>query len=170
MHKPLPSKLIVLVDSREQTPLLFPATLSLWLPWSRKTERVSIVPKTVKLDSADYRLDMCPDLAAVERKGSMGEICTNLCSDDYARTTASLSRLVSSARFPYLMVEAGPSEFITPTRYCENPEYVLQRLVAICQKFNIRLVLGGRAHTPAARRALGTLTLHLLLGHWLETA
>ena len=74
---PLPSVVTLLIDSREQIPLLFPSSVFIEVP-VRVLRRVKIETKTVSLPYGDYILRGYEHVACVERKRSALELSKNL--------------------------------------------------------------------------------------------
>lgn len=102
----------IYIDTREQTPLQFPAHLPILNPNKLPTDRVSttIHLSTVssKLATGDYALRGFEEICLIERKGSIREIAKN-CLDptDRKRFIKALDRLQSACMHPYLMLEGS---------------------------------------------------------------
>lgn len=166
-----PKSVTVVVDSREKYPLLFPETL-VWHPDRAvgSGSRVRVRVDVRKLDHGDYLLAKWPGVAIVERKASLEELCQNLLTDDFARFTHALDRLRAGCRFPYVLVEEGPSSLLTPSHNCQCPARVMDAFYAACARRGIGVWMVGRHTTPDSRRKLGEHVVRLLLGHALHSS
>jgi hypothetical protein len=161
-----PTKVIVGIDTREQSPLIFPENVYLWTP---ERSLVPVVTKRLKLDYGDYVLCDYPTLTAVERKASIDELHRNLCTADAERQGRAFRRLVNGVKYPYLLIESTLGGLLTPTEHCTQPDFVLQRLTTVARKFGLRPIFAGNLESTTSRRACGAFLIHLLLGHVTDT-
>lgn len=165
-----PKKLTVLVDSREQFPLLFPATV-LWFPTrsSRPFYMIHIATRVERMDTADYALDGYEDTCMIERKGAQSELATNLCSKDYARAHAAFKRLAEETTHPYIVLEETPAGMFPMERPSRpNPDRVMDAFIREVCTLKIPLIFAGRARSPGHRRKLGHFILKIMLYHAME--
>lgn len=100
----------ILVDTREQKPLPFPAYLPIFdpasSPASPRLTTVRLLTKKQKLDTGDYCLESHPTIGIIERKADLSELHGNLCTKDgLARFFAELHRL-RGFRNPCLLLES----------------------------------------------------------------
>lgn len=173
----VPRIITVLVDTREQKPLLFPTTLKYYADVSAGSRRVLQV-KTLKktLDSGDYALALDetgarmqrrlggPDESKIETKRGLDELRQNA-FEARARVQASLQRLVDSCHYPYLVLEGSISQMLTPTKHSPFPGWVMDEFLRMISATPIRLILTGSCRTNAARRRVGEFCLRLMLSH-----
>ena len=169
MAKP-PKKLTVLVDSREQFPLLFPATV-VWFPTRGRNpcHLMHVTTKVKRMDTADYALEGYEGTCMIERKGAQSELATNLCSKDYKRSHAAFVRLAKETKHPYIVLEetvAGMFPMQCPSR--PNPDRVVDAFIHEVCALKIPLIFAGRARTPGHRRKLGHFMLKIMLHHAME--
>lgn len=183
MPRPLPEvpkRLTVLVDSREQKPLLFPKVLKLHLgnvlvPVGKdKLVRIPIETRTEKLDAGDYTVAEYPGLVGIERKGSIDELAQNLCTRDRYRFTEALGRFFESYRHRALFLDCTPLSVLEPVGTSQDPFYVLDRLWGTVGGFPLTVIWGNErppkgtpSLTPTARtnarRRLGELLLRWMV-------
>jgi len=160
------SELIVEVDTREQYPIPFPATLLVcnqWTDWKRIALPVKVVRKTMPY--GDYRLQWAPTCCVVERKASKMELTKNLFdSTDLLRCGRAFARLRDNADHPVLLVEMSPSEFFKDPDV-PSPDDLLHRLYLASSQYGFSLLWVPRT---SDRRYVGINILHLLLAHALQ--
>jgi len=154
----------VLVDTREQRPLLFPGTVRL------RGRLYKILVDRVRLDAGDYQLRQgCKRRCIVERKSGLWEIYTNYLTPDRKRYKRAMDKLCAATDRPVLLVESSIPQLLTPQTAATNrpaipdPGLVLQHLVDDCSVRGISLVFGGYAQFASKRRKLGELVLRILL-------
>lgn len=172
---PIPKTITVIIDSREQIPLLFPENILYYPDRSPDSRQIRIKTKVSKVDAGDYCLqpwykvlDKHPCL--IERKGANTELHQNLLTKDYKRFTAALDRLVSYCRHPYLLLDVAIADFWTIKEHCPNPERVWDCLIREVSSRGINLLWGCNAKHATSRRILGEQCLRILLSHALETS
>lgn len=163
----IPNVVTVQIDTREQYPMLFPELIKVadpellcgGIPVAVQTERV-------KLDAGDYRLKEYPDCAVIERKASQMEVFKNMTNvDDVVRQAKAFRKLTSACKHPFLLLEAGPGHLLTKSANVSNPEVAIARLSIALAKYRLRLLLiPWRSRDAAARRLVGTMMVHLMLG------
>lgn len=153
----------IIIDSREQVPLLFPKSILLHRP--------SLPPLTVllhtlvsTLTTGDYALLSHEGVCLVERKASIAEVSGNCLSKDRERFERTLARLADVAH-PYLLLEGSPADLLRPSERAPSPEEALSCLLSRLTHHRITPIFAGRCSTPDSRRAAGSLVAHLLLSH-----
>jgi len=102
----------IYVDTREQTPLQFPAYLPILDPNKpapdRKSTTIKVSTISTKLETGDYALRGYESQCLIERKGSIREVAKNcLDATDRKRFIKALDRLKSACLHPYLMLEGS---------------------------------------------------------------
>lgn len=158
-------RVTVLVDNREQRPLLFPATLKWYPERGGRCKTVLVKTKGVVLSSGDYALEGHEEGCLIERKASIDELANNLLSNDYARANAAFGRFAGATENPYLLLECTASELRSETRWTKQPERIVDALAALIQRLKLRLLLCGSCKTPRQKRVVGELVLRLMMAH-----
>lgn len=125
-----PRRVSVAIDTREQKELKFPGLIRWWPP-DGESAIVRLDEEDVKLPTADHVLMEWPDVACVERKGSMREVQTNLLTRDWKRFRKVLDRM---AQFPYscVFLDFSTTQLWASSRAVKNPERVLDALMREC--------------------------------------
>lgn len=150
-------ELLVWQDTREKRPFLFPRVLLV-----EGTARLVRVVKH-RMDYGDYALVDRAHVCAIERKGSMREIATNLCDPrDAARQVRAFQRL-AACRVPILVVESTPCDLLRPTAELPAPGDVITRLFLAAHRYGLRVWFVGSCGQPSRRRAVGELILRAML-------
>lgn len=152
----------VVIDTREKTPLIFPANFSWTLGRGHKRYLVGVTTRHQKLETGDYLLAEWPSECVVERKSGAQELFKNLCTKDYARHSRAFRRLSYSCPHPILLVESDPVSF-HQFAIREDAPYLLDYLHHDVRRWNIDLMWGGRHFSPARRRLLGEILLRRIL-------
>jgi ERCC4-type nuclease len=163
----IPTEVTVLVDTREQIPMVFPTSISIPHPdISHKTLLIMVKTKRTKLDFGDYTLEGHANLCTFERKSSQLELFKNLNeSNDRIRQAKAFRRLTSSCKFPYLLIEASPSELLSNSKFIKQPELVAHRLALALAKYGLHaLFIPWKSRGTDVRRKVGTLMVHIMLG------
>ena len=163
----IPNIVTVQIDTREKFPLLFPEMVKVADPESALGSLpVAVQTERVKLDCGDYRLKEYPDLAVIERKASQMELFKNTCDpNDSVRQAKAFLKLANGCRFPYLLVEASPGHLFAAGDKVKNPDLIASRLSIALAKYRLRLLfIPGRSRDAAARRKMGALCAHIMLG------
>lgn len=163
----IPEKITVLIDTREQYPMLFPKTVRVAhpeRPFLDLTIKVEIGKK--KLDFGDYALEGYENVCTIERKASQLELFKNLSDPkDRGRQARSFRRLVQGCKFPYLLVECSPSQLLADNERIKQPEVVAHRLALTLAKYGLHaLFIPWRSRSAEARRKMGTFLIHIMLG------
>ncbi len=173
----IPSKLTVVVDSREKIPILFPATLGWRSDRTGTTHEIIVNTKRDALFAGDYCLEFPDDVrrdrvCTIERKGRVSEIYTNLFTKDWERCNRAFLRLrnIGLGTFHgsamYLLIEPSHSNFRNYERDHSLPEgIILDRLIQVACRCDLRLLFTPLALLPAARVRLGERLIRLMLGH-----
>ena len=165
---------VILQDSREKKPLIFPETLSFLdtskPPWHRKSVRVRIRVQSHPLKTGDYCLLDHEDNVLIERKGTLREVAGYcLRKDGCRRFISQIDRLKSECQKPFLLLEGTPVDLQRPTKYVENPGLALDSFHRILFERQVPLILLPSA-TTTARRAVGEWTARLLINGALTNA
>ena len=167
----IPNKVTVQIDTREQLPMLFPSSIKIGHPELTYRELpIAVEVEREKLDFGDYRLKEFPKCCVIERKASQLELFKNLNdSKDRIRQAKSFRKLASGCKFPYLLVEASATALLSPNPHIKNKELVIHRLSLAIAKYGFQaLFVPWRSRNPRARRTVGTLMVHLMLGCFLS--
>ncbi len=160
MKQAAPKSLTVLIDSREKNPLTFPKNFVWHEGWVR--HMCGIKTKVAKMKTGDYALEGYEGTVLVERKSGLHELYQNLCTKDSRRFHRCLERLRTETRVPMLFLDCGVHDFEKPTRYCDNPEMVLDRLFAACVNTGVQLIWYPINHTVNASRRAGGFVLRAM--------
>lgn len=168
----IPSLVTVQVDTREQTPLLFPSTIR--IPHPERLGRdlvIEVKTKRIKLPHGDYRLAEYPDCCVIERKGSARELNTNLLNPvDSIRQAAAFRRL-STCEYPCLFIEAPPDGLWQTSKHIPDPQRLMAALFLVVAKYNLQVIwLPWKRKGPAARRQAGGLLVHLMVAYAIHKA
>ena len=167
----LPTKVTVEVDTREQYPIRFPATIRVVHP-ERPRERLLVKVKTQKvaLDCGDYRLAEYPTGCVVERKAGQRELWKNLFNPKDMVRQAKSFRKLAAVECPYLLVELTPAEILRKNPYIPDTEALLSRLGTVIAKYGFQVLwIPWRTRRGTNRRLeLGTFLVHLMLTHGLR--
>lgn len=164
----VPREVTVLIDSREQYPLLFPTTIEWYAKRGGRARTIFIKCKRVRLAAGDYALEGYDD-AGVETKRSLRELSNNAVSDDRRRALAALTRFVESYENPYLVWELSIPELFRADKYVPTPALVVDDWLDLVQSTGIKLLVVGSCKVAAARRQLGEFVVRLLLAHALRS-
>jgi hypothetical protein len=168
----IPKTVTVQIDSRERYPVLFPANVRVSDPHRPgRKQLIKVKTETLKLDTGDYRLKEYPECCVIERKGAQRELFKNLFNTrDQIRTAKALRRL-SGMSYPYLLLEVSPASLLS-TRTAPSglrPESLCERLSAVIAKYGLNTLWTGKSNSASARRDLGTVLIHLMLGYALKS-
>lgn len=163
MHKTV----TVIIDSREQKPLLFPEVIPFWLPCGDGPSALGTRPVTVKVKTerqclqwGDYCLKGSEATAVIERKSGLRELAGNTLTKDRSRFLRALSRLAKNTKYPYLFIETLPSAWWR-SGDPEVAETIDQFLSSIAH-LGVHL-LWNCSTTRTNRRRMGELALRILL-------
>lgn len=155
---PPQKKFTVVIDTREQNPLLFPPQLVL------RGIRRDIKTRKKKCPAGDYYLEGYKKTCIVERKASVRELQKNLTdSKDRRRFKRATDALLKATDNPVIAVEGSVSALLTPTRHVRKPGHIIQKLLDMCVSRGIQVWFVGRCKSPTARRRAGELILRGLL-------
>jgi hypothetical protein len=147
--------------------MLFPATIHIGHPELEfKTLPIAVRTEVTRLAFGDYRLKEYPSCAVFERKATQLELFKNLNdSHDRIRQAKAFRKLACGCEYPYLLVEASPSELLSNNAIVKQPEQLVFRLSLAIAKYDFRtLFIPWKSRTPAIRRKVGCLMLHIMLG------
>lgn len=172
MTRQVPKEIVILVDSREQNPLPFPATV-FGPPLGRAKEGKRVLVRTQRehLETGDYLMRGAGHLCRAERKGSLTELENNLCSSDQGRQDKAITALVKSTRYPILVLDFPWNDKISirgrhPTD--PNEDYVWACLAAMVARYDITLLSLGTTRSKRSRVELGQFLALLFLAHYLK--
>ena len=160
----------VLVDTREQYPLLFPAhiTIEKRVRDKRQQLRIPVKVKKQKLDYGDYALEGYEHCCIFERKSGTWELTTNLYNDkDMIRACKAFKRLADNCVFPYLILESTPSQLLKGKiqNNSKAPESLMYRLASVIAKYRLSAMWVPKPSSSTAKRDIGTAVLHIMLAH-----
>ena len=169
----IPTEVIVEIDSREKFPIKFPATIKIVNP-ERRAERIpiNVMTRKVKLPFGDYRLAEFPECCVVERKGGQREVAKNVFNPkDMVRQAKSFRRLAGGCKYPYLLIEVSPSNFMRKTKYVPDTEALIHRfaMAMVRYGFHVMWVPWRGRRRGSGSYQLGTLMLHTMLACALKT-
>jgi ERCC4-type nuclease len=165
---------LILVDTREKKPLLFPEHLTVLSDTqpahTQATVTVRLHTERKRLETGDYLLASHPTTTIVERKGSVREVQTNcLNRRDRARFVRCLERMRDAAVDPVLLLEGSPADLVKPlpaNAYGQPGESpagpALDALFSLLHEYGIRLLLLPNS-TVANRRAMGEIVARDLI-------
>jgi ERCC4-type nuclease len=159
----------VLIDSREQRPLLFPDTLAVWRNDGCGPVPTFLEVKTDKraLKSGDYCLAGSEDLAVVERKLGIMEMIGNVLTADRTRFLRAINRFASSCKHPILLIEQMPPVWwagkSNDLDVVQAVDLFLQQVALL--KIHLLWCNATRAMCPTRRRRIGELVLRVMLAH-----
>lgn len=152
--------LTVIQDTREQTPLRMPPNVRLWQGRELVVAKVDVAEE--KLVGGDYALKGWDELARVERKGSLGELWTNLFTRDSFRFQKSLDNLQKNARQAALFLDF-PVSYGTLVNG-QSAEEVVQRVFELSVARALPLLWVPPGTTVATSRRSGDILVKWLWG------
>ena len=158
---------VILQDTREKKPLLFPETLVMLNDakpaWHRRSCTVRLRVEKHPLKTGDYCLLGHEKTALIERKGSLREVAGYCLSKDGCRRfTSQVDRLKAEAALPYLLLEGTPMDLLRPTLHVEKPGLAMDSFQRILYEKSVPLILLPAA-TTSARKAVGEWVARLLI-------
>ncbi len=166
----IPDLITVEIDTREQYPVLFPATIQVPHPTrAGAMVIVRVAVQKVKLDAGDYRLAEYPNCCVIERKASQLELFKNLEDHkDSIRQAKAFIKLLT-CEYPYLLLEVSPTELGASGGLVQNTERLIAKLcfVVVRQGFGLLWIPWGKS-TAKKRRELGRVMVHLMLACAME--
>lgn len=152
----------VIIDSREQRPLLFPDLL-VWHPPGKRKRTFTIETEVQRIEAGDYYIEEYPDLVRVERKAGLEELIGNFSQKDWPRFRRAWERFVASCAFSILFIETLPETWWTNDT-SQDIGVALDKLFHLTANQWVQLIWGGRrVTTVAARRRLGEIVLRAML-------
>jgi len=158
-------KVVVTIDRNEKKPLRFPSTLR-WFPTRASRGQTLLIRQERRvLPAGDYALKGHEERCIIERKGSLKELAQNVLSDDWRRAYAAFQRLSDATANPYLMLECTAAELRNQGPWVQQPERVVDALMALTEKLRFRLLLVGSVKDIKQKRTVGELMLRLMLAH-----
>jgi len=171
----------VLIDSREKTPLPFPARMTCLdprhSPTSCRKVSVRVVTKRKHLETADYVLADEPGVVytagrgasgvgVVETKRSIDELAANCLSASGRRAfSRMLARMREAFLKPYLIVEGGLHTLAMPPRHFPKviePGLVVDALLRLTMEADIPVIPLGTVSLQGRRR-MGEYVARMLL-------
>lgn len=165
MRKPItPPRITIEIDSREHYPYPFPSTTLLIDPVTKLSQRLTIKTEVRALPYGDYRIKEYPNICCLERKASLSELYSNLCTTDNGRQTRAFAKLTDGCTHPILLLEMCPSEFFQPLSFTKaDPERVLDSLLRTLLQNHITLLTVPSARSLTSRRRVGEFLIHYLM-------
>lgn len=159
-----PKEATIIIDSREQIPLLFPATIVIYDPGGTpKLVRLSTVKEA--LPTGDYALKGHEGSGLVERKGSVAELARNLLpgSSDRRRALTALRRLANACRYPLILLDVHLRDFHPRDVHLTQPRHTLCELIRVLGGLGVPFWMIGGAKSAGSRRMMGgTVATYLL--------
>lgn len=160
----------IVTDRQEKKELIFPTSLVVADPLTRKPRTVCFDFITERLDErhpelpkADYYIRGHPDKVVIERKGCIAEVAQNvLKASRRKRFIAELAYLQDHIKRPILLFEGSPRTLLTPTYHCKQPGIALDCLLDLLMKYRIEMLLLPNS-TTAAARAMGEFVARIML-------
>lgn len=153
-----PKRITVLVDSREQHPLVFPGNFEWWD--GTRTQRLRVETERRKLDYADYLIEGHEGICGVERKGSVRELAQNLSNKDISRFRAALQRLVDSVEYPCLLLDMPVAASFRKDPYVDCPMRTISRIFKLAQESSMDVLWIPTAQSVQGAARTGELVLH----------
>jgi hypothetical protein len=133
----------IVVDTREQRPLIFPPYLPTLVDAIQRTHtsvRLKTLPK--KMETADYYVLGFPEAVVIERKGSLDEIAKNvLTSRGRKNLSAEFQRLKDQCRWPYVLFEGSAAVLARPTKRNPSPHLAIDGLLDLLLAYNVPMLL-----------------------------
>lgn len=153
------------VDNREKYPLLFPATVQVTDPITRKSTLKDVRTVKVHLPAGDYRLADHPTACIIERKGSQRELFNNFFTSDNKRQGRAFQKLKKACRYPVIFIEESPLRLFCPTLQIKEPEKMVSLLTYYLACLDIPVIWMSQGQASTRRRKMGAFILHTLLGY-----
>ena len=163
-------KLCIVYDSRENYPLLWPATFY-WRP-DDTTTVFAVTVKRTRLKTADYFVDGHKRACLIERKAAVSELRTNLFGAVRKRVNFlnSLDRMREESDNPYLFLDMTWKELCQD--WDERGRPILRYPVGLYSHLMQELFVRGigllgpiPARTVSQRRLAGSFLLDVMLAH-----
>jgi len=162
----LPSKLTVEIDTREQHPLSFPATITVRDPFDLTTRVIGLTTRKATLPTGDYRIAEYTNLCIVERKATVQELYSNLLGTDRHRAGRAFVRLTRSCAHPTILLEATPASFFNPTPPLPgNPDILLSWMQYTVARMKLNLLWLPWGSNAKHRTRLGTVVAQHLTSY-----
>lgn len=161
----IPSEVTVVIDKREQTPLLFPDWIRVQVDRSGEEQMVDIKQTVKVMPAGDYCLEGYDDLVIFETKRTLRELYNNVCTKDWGREARALKRLSEGCKYPHLVFELSPAELFQKNIHVPRPHLVFDRWMQVVARFHLHLMIVGGARQPRQRRALGEQLVRLALSY-----
>ena len=131
-HPPIPNNMVVVIDTREQLPYLFPRC------------RASVH----KLEAGDYSLEGYENVMAVERKSAndfFGSLVNNKDKDNRDRFERELE-ILKGYKFKALVIEAEEQEILQPEMYGRgiSSNSIKGSIISFEVKYGLHVYYGSR--------------------------
>lgn len=156
----------VIIDSREQKKLIFPATIVCPRTEAGTRDEVDlhiITTKVEALPEGDYCLDSRREGVIVERKNGYLELIKNASARDRRRQEGSFARLSRACSYPCLLLEDTP---FPDERGDPKALRALHVLFDWITEYHISLLwFGPRQRSEQARNRLGEYILRIMLSN-----
>lgn len=170
----VPKTWTVLVDTREQLPLLFRKSLVLYPetaagPFGGKPVVCKVQVERVKFNTGDYLLKGYETVTGVERKKGVDELAGNLCSRDRHRFMAALGTFIEAVKHPILFIEEPFPKWWKPKGTEQDPGRVMDRLFNTLGVGGVDILWASTSSSKAAARYLqGEIVLRRMISHVLR--
>lgn len=145
----------VVVDTRENDPLLFPDTL-LWYPGPKRATKPTLFKIEVideALDRGDYAIKGYEDYAGGERKRVL-ELAANLFTEDAPRFNRAWARFLTLPH-KFLIVDTAWKDLYKPSRYFDHPEQAIDTIQRLAVEHGVSILYGGNASSVKDRKRFG---------------
>lgn len=158
------NNLTILIDTREQQPLSFPANIVMRRPSDGKPTSYRVRTEKHTLSEGDYALAGYEGCCLIERKGQISEVYQNVMSKDLPRFIRAIDRMAAACDHPMLLLEATLSQLGQPTKLCPEPQVALDTLQRLCAERGITFFLAP-GNSTRYRVATGELVARTLINH-----
>jgi len=154
--------LTIIQDSREQTPLVFPPHIKVYLRRSKTPTLIKITTEVDMLPAGDYTIKGFDNVVLVETKRSARELHDNLLTADYRRASHAFERLQPKAGCrSFLVCEFGQSELLSEADF--GGQAVADALAFIVAEHGLSLWFAGPRSGTHARRQTAECILRLMI-------
>lgn len=152
----VPKSLFIDIDHEEKRALTFPKVL-FWR-WNGRVYTIRLEwetdpKKRPRMPFGDYALRDWHHVACGERKGSVGELHSNLFTNDSFRFHRAWKRLLAGTLYPALLLDIAASDFDQPSEYVKFPHEVLDRTLRLGIEYRVPILWlpPSKSTTTAAR-------------------
>lgn len=151
--------LTVIQDSRERTPLRFPAHIKVHLRRSKTPTLIKITTEVDTLPAGDYTIKGFDNVVLIETKRSARELHDNLLTADYRRASCALERLATTTKKPIFVCEFGQADLLSfgDSSQCSDA------LVWAVANYGLSVWFTGPRSGSDARRRTAEVVLRLMI-------